>query len=173
MSEKYLLAIDAGTGSVRAVLFHPDGTQVGCVQREWEHKEDPRYPGSMDFDWVQNWDLACTCIRGVLAETGIAPEQIAAISTTCMREGIVLYDKDGNEIWACANVDARSNDEVGKLIAMNPDLEKEIYLKSGQTYALGALPRLLWVKDKMPEVYEKIATVGMFNDWLIKKLTGV
>lgn len=48
-----------------------------------------------------------------------------------------------------------------------------MYLESGQTYALGALPRLLWVKNKMPEVYEKVATVGMFNDWLIYKMTGV
>ena len=38
---------------------------------------------------------------------------------------------------------------------------------------LGALPRILWVKNKMPEVYEKVATVGMFNDWLIYKMTGV
>ena len=173
MAEQYLMAIDAGTGSVRAVLFDPDGNQIGCVQKEWEHREDPRYPGSMDFDWVHNWELACECTRGVLAETKIRPEQIVAVSTTCMREGIVLYDKDGNEIWACANVDARSNDEVGRLIQMNPEMEKEIYLQSGETYALGALPRLLWVKDKMPEVYEKIAAVGMFNDWLIYKLTGV
>lgn len=172
MSEQYLMAIDAGTGSVRAVLFHTDGTQTGCVQKEWEHREDPRYPGSMDFDWKHNWELTCACIREVLDQTGIRPEQIAAISTTCMREGIVLYDRDGNEIWACANVDARSNDEVGKLIQMNPELEKEIYLQSGQTYALGALPRLLWVRDKMPEVYEKTAEIGMFNDWLIRRLTG-
>ncbi|MDD3795545.1 MAG: autoinducer-2 kinase [Lachnospiraceae bacterium] len=173
MAEQFLMAIDAGTGSVRAVLFDPDGNQTGCVSREWEHKEDPRYPGSMDFDWVHNWELACECIRGVIAQTGIAPEQIRAVSTTCMREGIVLYDKDGREIWACANVDARSDDEVGRLIRQNPELEKEIYLQSGQTYALGALPRLLWVKDKMPEIYEKTAVLGMFNDWLIKKLTGV
>ena len=166
------MAIDAGTGSVRAVLFHTDGTQASCVQQEWEHKEDPRYPGSMDFDWVQNWKLACECIRGAVREAGILPEQIAAVSTTCMREGIVLYDKEGNEIWACANVDARSDDEVGKLIRMDPELEKEIYRKSGQTYALGALPRLLWVKDKMPQIYEKTAVLGMFNDWLIRKLTG-
>lgn len=173
MAEQFLLAIDAGTGSVRAVLFDIDGNQAGCVQREWEHREDPRYPGSMDFDWIHNWQLACECIHGVIAETGISPEQILAISTTCMREGIVLYDKDGNEIWACANVDARSDDEVGKLIQMDPQMEKEIYAKSGQTYALGALPRLLWVKEKMPEVYEKVSAIGMFNDWLIKKLTGV
>lgn len=172
MSEQFLMAVDAGTGSVRAVLFRTDGTQIGCVQQEWEHREDPRYPGSMDFDWTRNWQLACGCIRGVIEETGVRPEQIAAVSTTCMREGIVLYDRDGQEIWACANVDARSNDEVGKLIRMNPELEKEIYLQSGQTYALGALPRLLWVKDKMPDIYEKTTAVGMFNDWLIKKLTG-
>ena len=173
MSQQYLMAIDAGTGSVRAVIFSLDGEQTGCVQREWEHKEDPRYPGSMDFDWVHNWDLARECVQGVLKETDIDPAQIAAVSTTCMREGIVLYDKDGNEIWACANVDARSDDEVGRLIRMYPGLEEEIYQKSGQTYALGALPRLLWVKDKMPEVYEKTAEIGMFNDWLIRKLTGV
>lgn len=173
MAKQYLMAIDAGTGSVRAVLFDLKGRQLGCVQQEWDHKEDPAYPGSMDFDWTHNWKLTSSCIHGVLKETGINSEEIAAISTTCMREGIVLYDKDGKEIWACANVDARSNDEVGELIRMNPELERELYLESGQSYALGALPRILWVKNKRPDLYEKIASVGMFNDWLIYKLTGI
>lgn len=46
MPAQYLMAIDAGTGSVRAVLFHPDGTQLGCMQREWEHREDPVIPAA-------------------------------------------------------------------------------------------------------------------------------
>ena len=150
MAQRYLMAIDAGTGSVRAVLFDTEGNQVGCVQREWTHLEDPRFPGSMDFDWVKNWELASFCVRNALKETGVDAADVAAVSTTCMREGIVLYDAEGKEIWACANVDARSNDEVGELIRMNPELEKEIYRVSGQTYALGALPRILWVKNKMP-----------------------
>ena len=170
---KYLMAVDAGTGSVRAVVFDLDGNQIGCSQQEWTHREDPRYPGSMDFDWVHNWGLASGCIRDVLHEKGVAPAEIAAVSTTCMREGILLYDQDGNEIWACANVDARSTDEVGRLISTNPELEKQLYQQSGQSYALNAIPRILWVKDKMPEIYEKTAVVGMFNDWLIYKLTGV
>ncbi|MBF0922120.1 MAG: autoinducer-2 kinase, partial [Atopobium sp.] len=70
-------------------------------------------------------------------------------------------------------VDARSVDEVKQLIDMDPELEKKIYQKSGQTYALGALPRLLWVKNKMPEIYNKAAKIGMFNDWLAYKLTGI
>lgn len=172
MMKKYLMAVDAGTGSVRALLFDFYGNQIGCVQEEWTHNEDPRWPGSMDFDWNHNWDLARSCIRRVISETKTDPEEIAAVSTTCMREGIVLYDKNGKEIWACANVDARSTDEVGELISMNPEMEKEIYSKSGQTYALCALPRILWVKNKLPDIYEKIAAVGMFNDWLIYKMTG-
>lgn len=170
--QKYLMAVDAGTGSVRALLFDLKGNQIACVQQEWTHNEDPRWPGSMDFNWTKNWDLARGCIHRVINDTNIDPKEIAAVSTTCMREGIVLYDKDGKEIWACANVDARANDEVGELIRMDPELEKELYLESGQTFALDAIPRILWVKNKMPEVYEKVFSVGMFNDWLIYKITG-
>ena len=90
-----------------------------------------------------------------------------------MREAIVLYDEDGNEIWACANVDARSNDEVAQLVSSNPELEKEIYRISGQTYALGALPRILWVKNKLPEIYARLSRISMINDWIAYRLTGI
>ncbi|MFT5874141.1 MAG: autoinducer 2 (AI-2) kinase [Clostridium sp.] len=170
--KKYLMAVDAGTGSVRALLFDFKGNQIGCVQQEWTHNEDPRWPGSMDFDWIHNWDLARSCIHAVIDKTKIDPKEIAALSTTCMREGIVLYDKDGKEIWACANVDARASDEVSQLIKLDPELEKDLYLESGQSFALDAIPRLLWVKNKLPEIYENVSTIGMFNDWLIYKITG-
>ena len=123
--------------------------------RNGNHKEDPRYPGSMDFDWIHNWELATQCIRDVLKESKIDPAEIAGIATTSMREGIVLYDENGEEIWACANVDARSTDEVIELKKISDTLEKEIYLPSGQTFALGALPRILWVKNHLPEIYVK------------------
>ena len=72
MAKQTLLAIDAGTGSVRAVLFDLEGRQLGCVQREWTHRQDPRYPGSMDFDWATNWALACECVHGVLQESKVS-----------------------------------------------------------------------------------------------------
>lgn len=43
---KYLMAIDAGTGSVRAVLFDLEGNQLGCSQQEWEHAENPDIPAA-------------------------------------------------------------------------------------------------------------------------------
>lgn len=169
----YLMAIDAGTGSVRAVLFDTRGKQISCASQEWEHKEDPLYPGSMDFDWKNNWELTKKCIRQVILQSKIEGAEIAAISTTCMREGIVLYDEKGEEIWACANVDARASEEVVELIKSYPSLEKELYAKTGQSFALDAIPRLLWVKNKRPDIYEKTAKIGMINDWLIYKLGNV
>lgn len=169
---KYLMAVDAGTGSVRAVIFSPDGEQISCVQREWSHRENPHWPGSVDFDWVRSWELARSCIREALELAGVPPDRIAAVSTTSMREGILLYDRQGRELWACSNVDARSSAQAAQLRLRGPALEREIYLRSGQTYALGALPRLFWVRDNLPEVYEKANRLGMFNDWLTYKLTG-
>lgn len=169
---KYLMAIDAGTGSVRAVIFDVNGNQLGASQHEWEHKGDPRFPGSMDFDVKQNWELTVDCIKQVIENTGICSRDIAAISTTSMREGIVLYDEIGEEIWACANVDSRAGDEVVQLIAKEASLERDIYKLSGQTFALSALPRILWVKNHMPNIYVKTKTITMLNDWLVYKLSG-
>lgn len=173
MNNKYFLAIDAGTGSVRAVLFDTEGNQIEIAQREWFHKEDPKFPGSMDFDWETNWNLTKDCIKEVVSKPSIKASNIIGISTTCMREGIVLYNKEGKEIWACANVDARANKEAIYLKKFDKNLEKDIYAISGQTFTLSAIPRLLWVKNKLPEIYNQIDKMGMFNDWLIYKLSGV
>lgn len=169
---QYLLALDAGTGSIRAVLFDTNGNQIYCAQREWTHAEDSRWPGSMDFDWKNNWKLTCECTRELMDRAKVDPIEIKAISTTCMREGIVLYDNEGKEQWACANVDSRSTDEVVALIKNHPDLEKKVYQVSGQSFALNAIPRLLWIKNNMPETYQNISKLGMFNDWLAYRLTG-
>ncbi|MEG2486775.1 MAG: FGGY family carbohydrate kinase, partial [Cetobacterium sp.] len=91
---KYLMTIDAGTGSVRAVIFDLKGVEIACVSREWEHTEDPLYPGSMNFDIDKNWKLTCECISDVLHLSKISSDEIVAITTTSMREAIVLYDKD-------------------------------------------------------------------------------
>lgn len=69
-----------------------------------------------------------------------------------MREGFVVYDKAVKELWACANVDARASNEVFQLKAIDPHLEHQIYSLSGQTFALAALPRLLWLKNNEPDL---------------------
>ncbi len=54
----YLLALDAGTGSIRAVIFDLNGRQLAVGQAEWKHLSVDNVPGSMEFDLTTNWQLA-------------------------------------------------------------------------------------------------------------------
>ena len=169
----YLLAIDAGTGSVRAVIFDLQGNQISVSQREWTHLEEVGVPNSMSFDFANNWTLTCKCIQEAILLANIDAAEIIALSATSMREGIVLYDKEGNELFGVANVDARADKEVRFLKENFSGIEEEFYRISGQTFALGALPRILWLKNNRPEMYEKVARISMIGDWILYKLSGV
>ncbi|MDX9756860.1 MAG: autoinducer-2 kinase [Sulfurimonas sp.] len=170
---KYLMAIDAGTGSVRAVVFDTLGNQISVSQKEWTHLEEEGVPNSMSFDFDANWTLTCKCIKESLQSAKLSGEDIAALSATSMREGIVLYDKDGNELWAVANVDARADKEVRYLKENFKGIEEEFYAESGQTFALGAIPRIMWLKNNRPEIYERVAKISMIGDWILARLCGV
>ena len=160
------MALDAGTGSCRAVLFDETGRQLAIAGREWTHKSIPGVPGSMEFDSEANWGLIVDCIREVLAKApGV---KVDAIASTSMREGIVVYGNQGEELWACANVDARAIAEVHSLRGRG--LEPRFYAASGQTFALGAAPRLLWLKRNAPELYSRARSVAMLSDWIAVRL---
>jgi autoinducer 2 (AI-2) kinase len=167
------MAIDAGTGSVRAVIFDTEGNQISVSQQEWTHIEEDGVPNSMSFDTQKNWEITAQCIKNSIKEANIDANDILALSATSMREGIVLYDKEGKELWAVANVDARASKEVKYLKENFEGIEEEFYALSGQTFALGALPRLLWLKNNKPEIYERVASISMIGDWILAKLSGV
>ncbi|MEA2019169.1 MAG: autoinducer-2 kinase [Campylobacterota bacterium] len=170
---KYLMAIDAGTGSVRAVIFDTLGNQISMSQQEWTHLEENSVANSMSFDWDTNWDLTQKCISEAIDLANIDSKDILAVSSTSMREGIVLYDKDGKELFAVANVDARASNEVKYLKENFVGIEEEFYRLSGQTFALGALPRILWLKNNHPDIYKKVTKIGMISDWILYKLSGL
>ncbi len=169
----YLMTIDAGTGSVRAIIFDINGNQISVGQEEWTHLEEDGISNSMNFDFKTNWQLTVKCIKKALKDAKLNGNDIKAVSASSMREGIVLYDKNGKELWAVANVDARASKEVKYLKESFKGIEEEFYAKSGQTFALGALPRILWVKNNRPKIYKKVASVSMISDWILAKLSGI
>jgi len=169
---KYLMALDAGTGSIRAVIFDKQGNQISMAQREWTHLQEEGVAHSMSFDFEKNWGLVKECIKDSLESAHLLGDAILALSATSMREGIVLYDKNGDELWGVANVDARAYKEVQFLKENFKGVEEEFYALSGQTFALGALPRILWLKNNRPQMYEKVAHISMIGDWMLAKLSG-
>jgi autoinducer 2 (AI-2) kinase len=167
---RHLLAIDLGTGSGRAVIFDENGGQVAIGQREWSHAGLPGVPGSQVFDTARNWRLVGDCVREALAASGLTAGAIAAVSSSSMREGMVLYDEAGREIWACPNVDSRSAVQASRLIASGA--ARRIYEQGGDWVSITSPARFLWIREREPETFAAIAHMGMLSDWVLYRLTG-
>ena len=106
------LAIDAGTGSGRAVIFTMPAETRSPPSRT--SGGTPAIRGGRDR-WTSTppaTGRSCPLLRQAIGEADIAPGDIAAVSATCMREAIRALRWDGREIWACANVDSRAGEEV-------------------------------------------------------------
>jgi autoinducer-2 kinase len=167
----YLLAVDAGTGSCRALLFSPSGEQAAVSLREWTHREPPDAPGGQDFDVEANWTAITACIRDALTAAGATGDDVAAVAATSMREGIVLYDAHGAEIWACPNVDSRAAREAGELIAEGAAMR--IFTEAGDWVSITSPARLRWLARHRPEILASVHSLGMLSDWITYRLAGV
>jgi autoinducer-2 kinase len=170
MTGRYLLAIDAGTGSCRAVLFTENGTQVGVGQREWTHREPPGVPGGQDFDVHAGWQAIAACVQDALRAAGATGDDVAAVAATSMREGMVLYDAGGREIWACPNVDSRAAAEAEDLI--REGAAEKIFAEAGDWVSITAPARLRWLARHQPDILAATAGLGMLSDWIVYRLTG-
>jgi autoinducer-2 kinase len=166
----YTLALDLGTGSCRAVLFDEAGTQAAIGQREWSHASLPGVPGSQVFDTARNWTLICECIRDALDRGGIRAADVAAVSSTSMREGMVLYDDAGREIWACPNVDSRAAAEADELVKSGR--ARRLFEIGGDWVSITSPARFLWIREHEPETFARIAHMGMLSDWVLYRLSG-
>jgi autoinducer 2 (AI-2) kinase len=167
----YLLAVDAGTGSCRALLFTVTGEQVAVSLREWTHREPPGVPGGQDFDVEANWLAIAACIRDALGLAGATGDDVAAVAATSMREGIVLYDATGAEIWACPNVDSRAALEAGDLI--REGAAERIFAEAGDWVSITSPARLRWLARHRPDIFGRIHSLGMLSDWIVYRLARV
>jgi len=170
MTAQHLLAIDAGTGSCRAVLFTGSGEQVAARAREWAHREPPGVPGGQDFDVAGGWDAIAACVRDVLAGAGVPGASVAAVAATSMREGVVIYDRAGREIWACPNVDSRSAEQAAELI--RDGAAEKIYAEAGDWVSITTPARLRWLAAHRPDILAAAGSLGMLSDWIVYRLSG-
>src|SRR5664279_5709726 len=110
MTKKYVLALDQGTTSSRAILFDQSGKGVGVAQKEFTQI----YPkaGWVEHDPMEIWGSQSGVVSEILATTGIAPEEIAAIGITNQRETTVVWERKTGKplynaiVWQCRRTSA-------------------------------------------------------------------
>ena len=110
--KNYILALDQGTTSSRAIVFDKDGMIVGTSQKEFTQF----YPkaGWVEHDAMEIWGTQSGVAREVLEKTGVRPEEVAAIGITNQRETTVVWDKNTGKpiynaiVWQCRRTAAQT-----------------------------------------------------------------
>ncbi|MCM3704960.1 MULTISPECIES: glycerol kinase GlpK [Cytobacillus] len=173
--EKYILSLDQGTTSSRAILFNKKGEIVHTAQKEFT-QYFPK-PGWVEHNANEIWGSILSVIAGVFSESGIKPEQIAGIGITNQRETTVVWDKDtGTPIYNAIVWQSRQTSEVCD------DLKGKGYnglfrKKTGlliDAYFSGT--KVKWILDHVEGAREKAEQgkllFGTIDTWLIWKLSG-
>lgn len=167
----FWMGIDVGTGGTRALLVDDQGRLKHTVTAPHEDMlmERPLWAEQRPENW---WDAAVTAIRGVLAAAGAKGSEIRGIGLSGQMHGLTLLDESNRVIRpALIWCDQRSQRQVD---AINAAVGRETVLRSIANPVLTGftLPKLLWVRDNEPALYDRIHKVLLPKDYLRFQLTG-
>ena len=171
----FVLALDQGTTSSRAILFDEAATPVASAQQEFEQHFPA--PGWVEHDANEIWDSQLATLRGALAEAGTRPDDVAALGITNQRETTLVWDRETGEpihravVWQ----DRRTADVCARLKADGH--EAAVRARTGlvlDPYFSGT--KLAWVLDHVDGARGRAEAgelaFGTVDSWLLWKLTG-
>ncbi len=176
MEKKYIIALDQGTTSSRAIIFDRKERIVGVAQKEFNQI----YPraGWVEHDPMEIWASQSAVLTEVLAKTGIKTEEIAAMGITNQRETTVVWDKNTGKpvynaiVWQC-----RRTADICDELKAREGLEEYVRRNTGlvvDAYFSGTKVR--WILDNVEGARERAERgellFGTIDTWLIWKLTN-
>jgi glycerol kinase len=172
--DKFILSLDEGTTSARAIVFDRESNVRGIGQYEFP-QHYPR-PGWVEHRPDEIWEAQMRAIRTALERAGIGPEQIAAIGITNQRETTIVWDRETGRpvynaiVWQCrrtAEMVEEIKREYGDVIKEKTGLVPDAYFSAS---------KLKWLLDNVPGLREKAergeVLFGTVDTFLIYRLTG-
>ena len=176
MSEQqYIMAIDQGTTSSRAIIFDHDGNKVAISQQEF-----PQYfpqPGWVEHDPLEIWDSVQSVISNVMIKSQIKPYKIAAIGITNQRETTVIWDRHtGKPIYNAIVWQSKQTNDIAEQL-IKDGYKEMIHQKTGLVIdSYFAATKIKWILDHVPGAREKAAKgdlmFGTIDTWLLWNLSG-
>ena len=173
--KKYMIALDQGTTSSRAVIFHRSQRIINIAQREYTQY----YPkeGWVEHDPMEIYASQYGVLIDVLLMSGIQMDEVAAIGITNQRETTIVWEKKTGRpvcnaiVWQCRRTAAICEqlkaDGYGDLIRERTGLLPDAYFSG---------TKIKWILDNVPDAREKAERgellFGTVDSWLIWKLTG-
>lgn len=173
--KKYILALDEGTTSARAILFDKNGNAVSSAQHEFTQI----YPQSsfVEHNPLEIYSAQYTALTEAITKIGASPDEIAAVGITNQRETVVVWDKNTGEpvynaiVWQCRRT-AEYCDEL-KAQGLEEYISKTTGLKI-DAYFSGT--KIKWILDNVKGARQKAENgdllFGTIDTWLIWKLSN-
>ncbi len=172
---KYVLAIDQGTTSSRAILFDKNGEN--CCMSQEEYKQIFPHPGWVEHSPIDIWNSVVDVINDVIIKKGIEISDIATIGITNQRETSVVWEKaTGKPIYNAIVWQSRQSQEIcDKLI--NDGYGEMIHEKTGLiANPYFSATKIRWILDHVPNAQERAEKgellFGTIDTWLVWKLTN-
>ena len=173
--KKYILTLDEGTTSARAVLFDKGGNAVSAAQREF--KQIYPQPGFVEHDPVEIFSVQYAAVTEAITAIGASADEIAAVGVTNQRETTIIWDNNTGEpiynaiVWQCR----RTSEMCDKLRA--DGLEEYIRKTTGlRIDAYFSATKIKWILDNVPGARDRAENgellFGTVDTWLIWKLSG-
>ncbi|MBQ2580205.1 MAG: glycerol kinase, partial [Ruminococcus sp.] len=167
---RYILSLDQGTTSSRALIFNENGEKLSCCQKEF-----PQIfvkSGWVEHDPMDIWNSQLEVAQKAIKKAGISPEEVAAIGVTNQRETTIIWDKNTGKpvynaiVWQCR----RTADICAKFTEQG--LEKFFSDKTGLLIdPYFSATKVKWILDNVRGAKEKAAAgellFGTVDTWLI------
>ncbi|MGB5316810.1 MAG: glycerol kinase GlpK [Robiginitalea sp.] len=171
----YILALDQGTTSCRALIFNRKGAIISTAQKEFE-QHFPK-PGWVEHDADEIWEVQAEMAARALKQANLKPSEIRGIGITNQRETVVVWDKNTGEpvykaiVWQDKRT--ASYCETLKKEGKQPLVREKTGLVI-DSYFSGT--KVKWILDNVPRAREKAEAgsllLGTIDTWLIWKMTG-
>ncbi|WP_298132173.1 glycerol kinase GlpK [Micropruina sp.] len=174
MAEKYVLSIDQGTTSSRAIVFNHAGQIVGSGQKE--HEQILPKAGWVEHNAIEIWENIREVVGIALADAQVNKDSLAAVGVTNQRETTLVWDKNtGKPVYnAIVWQDTRTAKIVEELGGGDQDKYKERVGLPLATYFCG--PKVKWILDNVDGAREQADAgnliMGTMDTWVIWNLTG-
>lgn len=172
--DKYILTIDQGTTSSRAILYNKKGESVGSSQKEF-----PQYfpnDGWVEHNANEIWNSVQSVIAGAFINSGIQPSQVAGIGITNQRETTVIWDKEtGKPVYNAVVWQSRQTSHIAKQL-INDGHSELFHKKTGLIIdAYFSATKVRWILDQIDNGQERAENgellFGTIDSWLVWKLT--
>lgn len=169
--KRYIVSIDSGTQSIRAVLFDIEGSELAIEQRPFEPYVSLR-PGWAEQSTDDYWSKLCTVCRALMKKVGVDPGLIAGVGLTTQRGTVIPVDEGGEALRpAIIWLDQRSVEDPPPMGA----LAKAVFAAAGMLSAMEYARRhsiFLWIKVNEPDIYRRTHKFVQASGFFARKLTG-